>query len=169
VNVEIPHPIRIAKSKLLKTGELERAIALAALQVNGRGAILILVDSDDDCPAILAPALLARARAARNDLPIGVVLPNKEFESWFLAAAHSLGGRKGLPLGLEAPPNPEEVRGAKEWLNRQLVSGSYAPAVDQASLTGAFDIELARRAKSFDKCYREVVNLLDLARSYSEK
>lgn len=165
VNVEIPHPIRIAKSKLLKAGELERAVALAALTVKSRGAILVLVDSDDDCPAQLAPALLARARAARNDLPIAVVLPNREFESWFLAAAHSLGGRKGLPPDLEAPPNPEEVRGAKEWLNRRFVYGGYAPGVDQASFTGAFDLELARRAPSFDKCYREVVKLLQLAQN----
>jgi len=163
LSVEIPHPIRIAKSKLLKAGELERAIALAAIQVEGRGAILVLVDSDDDCPAQLAPALLARARAARSDLPIAVVLPNKEFESWFLASADSLGGRKGLPPDLAAPPNPEEVRGAKEWLSRQFSSGCYAPAVDQASFTGAFDIELARRAPSFDKCYRDVVGLLKVA------
>src|SRR5271169_802684 len=83
--VDVPHPIRIPKSKLLKPGELEKAVEFAAMRAEAGGGILIILDSDDDCPAQLAPDLLARTRAARGDLPSAVVLPNKEFESWFLA------------------------------------------------------------------------------------
>src|ERR1035438_1367136 len=49
--VQIPHPVRVTKSKLLKAGELERAVELAAITVGGNGAILVILDSDDDCPA----------------------------------------------------------------------------------------------------------------------
>jgi len=87
-----------------------------------------------------------------------------EFESWFLASARSLRGRRGLPQDLEPPDQPEEIRGAKEWLSNHIPGGAYAPTVDQASLTHALDLTLARRAASFDKCYREIVLLLGMLR-----
>ena len=162
--VDVPHPIRIPKSKLLKPGELEKAVRFAAMRAEAGGGILIILDSDDDCPAQLAPDLLARTRAARGDIPSAVVLPNKEFESWFLAAAQSLRGCRGLPKDLEPPPQPEAIRGAKEWLNQRVTTGAYSSNVDQASLTAVFDLEPARRAPSFDKCYREVIRLLETLR-----
>lgn len=90
--VVVPHPVRITKSKLLKSGELERAAALAALNAGHTGGVLVILDSDDDCPAHLGPELLTRVRIARADLPCAVVLAKREFESWFLASAESLRG-----------------------------------------------------------------------------
>jgi Domain of unknown function (DUF4276) len=162
--VRIPHPIRIPKSTLVKAGEIERAVQLAALNVDAEGAILVLLDSDDDCPAELGPALMSRATAARSDLPLAVVLANREFESWFLASAESFRGTKTFPEHVVPPDHPEEIRGAKEWLNRRLASGVYSPTADQASMTHALDIGLARRAASFDKFYREVRRLLGALR-----
>ncbi|SPE28623.1 conserved hypothetical protein [Candidatus Sulfopaludibacter sp. SbA3] len=95
---------------------------------------------------------------------MAVVLPNKEFESWFLAAAESLRGRRGFPEDLEPPPQREAVRGAKEWLSQRVKGGAYAANVDQTSLTAVFDLESAMRAPSFDKCYREVIRLLEVLR-----
>jgi hypothetical protein len=163
--ITIPHPVRATKSKLLKAGELERAAQLAALNAGENGGLLILLDSDDDCPATLGPDLLARVRAARGDLPSAVVLAKTEFESWFLASAQSLRGCRGLPDDLEPPDQPEEIRGAKEWLSHHIPGGAYAPTVDQASLMYALDFTLARRAASFDKCYREIVLLLEVLRA----
>ena len=102
-------------------------------------------------------------------MPIAVVMARREFEAWFLAAAGSLGGRRGLPGDVAAPPNPEDIRGAKEWLSQRIPSGAYSPAVDQASLAAVFDLELARGAPSFDKCYRDVVSLLEAAQRYAER
>jgi hypothetical protein len=165
--VDVP-TIRVTKSKLVRSGELERAVELAARRIEADGGILVVLDSDDDCPAQLAPALVARARAARGDLPCAVVLPNREFESWFLAAARSLRGYRGLPDDLDTPPQPESIRGAKEWLNEQMSTGAYSK-VDQASLTAVFDLDSARRAPSFDKCYREVIRLLETLRGRAER
>jgi hypothetical protein len=165
ISVEIPRPVRVTKSKLLKPGELERAVGLAALNVKGEGGLLVILDSDDDCPAQLGPQLLARAQSARRDLPSAVVLPKTEFESWFMAAAESLRGQRRLPHNLEPPAHPEEIHGAKEWLNERLVEGTYSPRVDQPSLTHAFDFALAQRAPSFGKCYRDVVRLLETLRA----
>lgn len=165
LQVMVPHPVRVTKSKLLKPGELERATELAALKAGGRGGVLILLDSDEDCPAQLGPELLGRVRLARADLPSSVVLAKREFESWFLASAESLRGNRGLPEGLESPEQPEEVAGAKEWLTNNMLGGTYASTVDQASLTNALDFTLARRAESFDKCYREILFLLETLRA----
>jgi len=81
LTVQIPHPVRITKSELLKPGELERAVQFAALRAGAGGGILVILDGDDDCPAQLGPALLARTRAARRDLASAVVIANREFES----------------------------------------------------------------------------------------
>jgi hypothetical protein len=100
------------------------------------------IDSDGDCPKELAPALLARAEgAAGGRYPIGVVLPKCEFESWFIAAAESVAGYRGLKDGLIAPPNPESIRDAKGWLEKQMPpGGKYSEPVDQPALAGIFDL-----------------------------
>jgi hypothetical protein len=148
------HIIRVAKSKLLKPGEVERAVRLAAMRAGTGGGLLLMLDSDDDCPAQLGPALAARVRTSRSDLPSVVLLANREFESWFLAAAAS--------FGIEAPPEPEVIRGAKEWIERHTPTGVYSPSADQPSYTARFDLQQARRAPSFDRCYRKLIGLLEM-------
>jgi len=120
-----------------------------------------LADCEDHAPCKLGPTLLARAKAARGDIPVGVVLAYREFETWFLAAAESLRGRRGLPADLEPPDNPEAIRGAKEWLGKHMPR-KYSETLDQPALTDKFDLGAARRIDSFDKCYREVMRLLQL-------
>lgn len=161
--VRVPHPIRITRSKLLKPDELERAAQLAALNAANNGGIVILLDSDEDCPAELGPRLLERVRSARADRPSSVVLAKKEFEAWFLASAASLRGYRGLPADLAPPTEPEEIAGAKEWLRERM--GSYASTIDQTALTTQFDLTLARQAASFDKCYRDITSMLQELRA----
>ncbi|MEA1950239.1 MAG: DUF4276 family protein, partial [Planctomycetota bacterium] len=125
-------------------------------------AILILLDADDDCPARLGPDMLRRAVAARSDVPIGVVLAKREFESWFLAAASSIAGQCELFSDLPEVPNPEGPRNAKGWLSSNMPEYKiYKPRTEQKALARVFDIELARKnSPSFDKCYREIERLL---------
>lgn len=161
-------PIRIARSKLMKAGELERAIELAARQAGSLGAILVLIDSDDECPAYLAPQLHARAERARKGFPISIVLAKREFEAWFLAAAESLRGRRGLRTDMTAPNDPEVIRDAKGWLRDRMPAGRrYRETLDQPALAAVFDLQTARKCGSFDKYYREVVRLIELVRPRS--
>jgi len=123
--------------------------------------ILVLIDADDDCPARLGPELLRRAQAYRSETPIGVVIAKSEFEAWFLAAARSLAGRRGLTPHLEPPDDPEAIRGAKGWLGRQMVSGhSYSDVIDQPKLAAVFDQYQARSSPSFDKLWRDLERLI---------
>ena len=168
----VPHvlnPLRVPAAKLQKPEELDRTIKLAALKLQGSGGILILVDCDDGCPATEGPALLAKARQIRPDMKISVVLAKKEYEAWFIAAAESLRNKRSLPNTLSRPSAPEEIRGAKEWLSRHMPQGiRYSETSDQAALTAVFDMEAARVADSFDKCYREIHALLSSLRETTD-
>ena len=165
--LNVLQPLRVSVNKLLKEGEIERSIIFTARKLQGRGGIIVIVDCDWDngCPAKDGPVLLKRAMNARSDIPISVILAKKEFEAWFLAASKSLRGKRGLPNDLEPPVNPESIRGAKEWLSEQMPQGgSYAETTDQPALTAMFDMEAARAADSFDKCYRDVKQMLETLR-----
>ena len=156
VPIEISRPILQQRGALLKEGGIESAVRLAAIEIDGSGAILILIDSEGTCPAELAPALLARAKTARSDKSISLVLAHHEYEAWFLASVSSLQGRCRLAADIQDHPNPGNVHGCKEWLeNRMPPTSKYSETADQPALTAAFDIQLARRAPSFDKLYRD--------------
>lgn len=160
--VEILRPIRVPRGKLLK--ELGRHVDLAARQTGPGGSVLVLLDADDDCPVATAPPLLQAAAAARSDINCAVVLPVSEFEAWFLAAAVSLRGYRGLPDDLEPPTEPESVRDAKGWLQARRADGfAYSPTTDQPALTAVMDLEAARSGSaSFDKLWRDIERLVSL-------
>jgi len=159
--VDVVRPIRVPRSTLLKHGELERAVQLAALNARPDGAVLVVLDAEDDCPRTMAPELLERVRSAIGHLPAALALAKREFEAWFLAAVESLCERRGLPPDLEAPPDPEAVRGAKEWLSDRMPLGQrYSETLDQPALAAVFDLECSRqRSRSFDKLCREISRL----------
>jgi hypothetical protein len=169
IGFEAPKPVRIPRSKLLKPGELERGVELASYHAQG-GGVLVLIDADDDCPATLGPQLLARARTVTQFAT--VVLAKSEFESWFLAAAASVAGRRGLATGLAAPATPEDIRDAKGWLTRAMGDphAAYSETLDQPALTAVFDLDAARVASaSFDKFSREMNAFLGKLQEHAEE
>jgi hypothetical protein len=149
----------------------ERAVAAGALRVSAKGGVLVLLDADDDCPAEHGPLLLGRAKAARPDKLVSVILANREFEAWFLAAAPSLAGQFGFPAQFRRPRNPETPRDCKGLLTRARPRGQpYKETVDQAPLTSVFDLKMAREhSDSFDKFYREVSRLLGIGEGESKE
>ncbi len=154
----------MSRNRVVRDGELERAVGLAAAQAGADGGILVLLDADRDCPAWLAPQLLARALAARSDRNIRVVLAKMEYEAWFLAAAASLAGRAGIDEAVDPPDDPEAVRDAKGWLSARMPPGRrYRETLHQASFSNMFDLDLARAAPSFDKLWRDVGSLIGAA------
>lgn len=160
--IDIPRPIRVHRNQVIEADALEQEVELASRRIGEQGAIFIILDSDDDCPAELGPALFHRASQVHNNLPVAVVLAKQEFEAWFLAAAESLRGRRGLKDDIHSPKNPEAIRDAKGWLSQQMGnSRRYRETRDQPALTALFDLEQARQADSFDKCYRDIVRLLE--------
>lgn len=160
--VNVPRPFRVQRQGFLTSGEFERSIEFAANQSGSGGRILILLDANSDCPKTLAADILRRARQARSDRTIQVVLAKMEYEAWFLATAESVAGRRDIRPDIVSPPDPEAVRDAKGWISKRMVPGrSYGPTTDQPALTAVFDMDTARKgAPSFDKLYRAVESLL---------
>ncbi len=157
--LNVVQPLRIAKGQIVKEPELRRAVELVARKSGTGGAILILLDADDDAACVLGPQLSAWAKAARPDRDIGVVVAVREYEAWFLAAARSLAGQRGLPTELEPPDAPERRGNAKRWLDERMLNG-YSETLDQPALTAVMALDQARQADSFDKLVRDIARLV---------
>jgi hypothetical protein len=86
----------------------------------------------------------------------------REFENWFIAGIEGLWGKRGIPDGLRPPANLESIRGAKEWISRNMAGGRrYHEPRDQPAFAELFDMERARMlSPSFDKLWREIEKLL---------
>jgi hypothetical protein len=145
---------------MAKPGELERAVRGAFLKNGFGGPVLVFLDADNDCPATLGPQLKKRAMAVAQGHNVLIIIAKCEFEAWFLAAAESLRGKQGLRDDLAAPPEPESIRGAKEWLRKNMAKERrYSESLDQAKLVGAMDLGAAWRCQSLDRLCREIVRL----------
>jgi hypothetical protein len=157
----ISKPIYLSRTKVKNESELKRTVDLAQRTRTGAEAILLLCDSDDDPPCLLAPELLSKARSMTH-LPVAIVLAKRELECWFLGAKESLRGVRGIRQDARNHSNPEDVRSGKEHLSENMESGRrYLETDDQPALAAKMDIEMARRnCPSFDKLVREVERLL---------
>jgi Domain of unknown function (DUF4276) len=162
VGLMTPKPALIFRGKITKERGVEHAVLGEAKRVPGVGGVLVLLDADDDCPAQLGPRLLERARASLPEKRIAVVLANREFEAWFLAAAPSLAGQHDLAAAFQMPVNPESPRDCKGLLSEARPKGKpYKPNIDQKVLASLFDMKMAREnSPSFDKFYRDIAWLL---------
>ncbi|MGC3992154.1 MAG: DUF4276 family protein [Chthoniobacteraceae bacterium] len=152
VDPKINPPSRIKAGSFLRNVDYFRKyVALAAAKAaQSSGLVLILLDCEDECPAILGPKLSQEANSVRHGTQVVVTLAHREYETWFLAAAESLRGFIGLPSHLVPPPSPENIRGAKEWLGRHMPI-TYDPIVHQVRLTSRFDLHSAMTVPSFKR------------------
>jgi hypothetical protein len=152
-------PIRRARADLVREDGIRRAVQLARRQ-RDCGAILIMFDSDDDCPKHIAPQVQAWGQAEANPIPCFVVVPTREYEAWFLATIESLRGIRCIRDDATSHPTPESRRGAAEEIERRMQPNSgYSKPTDQPALTARFDMATAyRRCRSF----RRMVNVFGL-------
>ena len=87
---------RVADPKRLKrnriTADLPRMLEYAAGEP-GCKAIIVIVDSDQECARDLA-ANIARVAAERNiALPVSIACPITEYEAWFIASIETIKGK----------------------------------------------------------------------------
>ena len=161
IELRIVKPVRVHRQQVVKPGRLEHYVETVAKLTGDDGRILILLDSNGDCPKVLAGALRRRAELARSDRRIRVVLAKMEYEAWFVAAADSLVGHCDIAPPATAVDHAESIRNAKGWLSRRMLgSRRYSPRSDQPTLTRVFDLDAARTASSFDKFWRDVDAIL---------
>jgi hypothetical protein len=167
--VEVTPPIRVRKDRFLnRNEEFNRYLRLAWLKAGLSGQVILLLDADDDCPVSAAASILKRANEIDRERDLAVVLANREYESWFLASAKSLVGRRGFRLEAEFDQvkfDAERIRDAKGWLKQRMVGNAYRETSDQAALSAVFDMQLARsNSRSFRKLWSELSRYLEAAR-----
>ncbi len=163
-NFQIGRPIRRKRSELSTEDQLRRSVRLALGTPECCG-ILILFDSDDDCPAVVGPQVQQWARTEAGEIACEVVLAHREYEAWFLSAAESLRNFRGVEPDAVSHPEPETVRDCKGALEEKMLAGvSYFPTVDQAAFTAQFDIARAHLAsRSFRRLTTAFGNLVQAA------
>ena len=151
-DIGVGKPIRRKRSELVQQASVQRSVRLALLQPEC-GGILIVFDSDDDCPRNLAPQIEAWARIETGGIPCGVVMANREYEAWFLASLEALRGVRGIVADASSHAAPEAPRNAKGELRRHMIPGrGYSESVDQAAMTARLDFGAAYRGcRSFRK------------------
>ena len=156
-HVDVLPPIRVYKDRFLnRPDEFSRHLKLAAAKCGDAGWILILLDADDDCPAQKGAMVLAQAQAIIPHRRIAVVLANREYEAWFIAAAESLNGCRGFQSHAnDAQIDPEMPRNAKGWVRERMPAG-YGETTDQPAFSARLDLDLAhQRSRSFRKLCSE--------------
>jgi len=159
--VQINNPIRVKSGSFLNNNDyFSRMVSLAAAKAaQNTGFVLILLDCDDECPAVLGPRILERARNVRGDVGIIVVLLYREYETIFLTAAASLRGHFGLPPNLQPPADPTSIRNAKGWLGNYM-DVAYDPILHQRELSRLFDMTQAKQNHSFNRFYNIIEHLV---------
>ena len=150
-------PIRVRRDKFVnKNEEFRRQLLLAAAKCGEEGWILILLDADDDCPASRGAEILQKAQQHVPHRRLSVVLANREFEAWLIAAAQSLNGIRGFSAAPGEQTQAEIRRNAKGWVRERMRSGTYSEILDQPAFAARIDLQQAfDNSRSFRKLCKE--------------
>jgi len=162
-DVQVARPFRVKRNKVVRPGELERAVIQGVRDRADVAAVLVILDADDDDPLPLEASLLARCRQTMP-LPAAVVVAQRELEAWFLGCKDALRGFRGIRADAKAPEDPESIRGAKERLTRNMDGRTYLEVTDQPAFAHQMDLDLAlQRCASFrrlEAALREILRAL---------
>ncbi len=140
VDARVRSPMRPAKD-----GTFDHAVQVALRR--RADAVLVVCDSDDDCPAIWGPSALQKLTTICRG---AAVMAQREYESWLL---------HGVPLARDLEPDLiDNRRDAKKLLRESYPR--YLPSTHQLALTRELDIRRCwARSDSFDKLVRSIASL----------
>lgn len=127
------------------------------------GAILVLVDADDDCPVQIAQAMRTKADNAGISVPVQIVYANRMYESWFLASLTTV--MPSAEVSDAVVSDTDTIQNPKSLLNNLLQRRrGYKETRDQVAFTSRVDITLAHsRSRSFRRLCHAVEQLLAAA------
>jgi hypothetical protein len=141
VDGRVGSPMRPARD-----GLFDRAVQLA-LRSRRADGVLVLCDSDDDCPAAWGPSASERLGTVCQG---AAVMAQREYETWIL---------HGLERVADLEPQRIETRRDAKGLLRRYHAG-YRPGLHQLALTRQLDIARCwARSDSFDKLMRSIAEV----------
>ena len=128
----------------------------------GCGAILILVDADNECPVSLAKRLSQLCDEIGTSCPVQIVCTRRSYESWFLASLDTIKGLHGISDTASLSRDAEDVPNPKDWITDQMPDGrTYKETTHQAPFSRVIDLDLAHRnSRSFRRLCHAVEQLL---------
>ena len=149
--IDVGRPIRKPRSDFATENGVVRAVTLARREPSC-GGILLLFDSDNDCPAEMGPRVQDWAKSASGPIPCVVCMAHREYEAWFLATADTLREHKEMNANAGPHPSPESPRGAKGQLERRMAVDDYKESKHQAAFSAKMSLAAAyQRSRSFRK------------------
>lgn len=149
------------RGNLTKVGGLERFIRYAWKEPDC-GAILVLLDSEGECPRDIARGFSKRIIAMGVIFPVVIVVAHRAYEAWILASISTVAGHLDLAEGLEPPADAESIRHPKAWINANFPQGrAYKETQDQEAMTHLMDIGLASQTRSFRRFLHAVDEAVD--------
>ena len=156
--VDIPLPRRVQRTQIRRPGEVERHVQRLRQTQGPLGAVLLLVDADDDPWEMLEGELQARGEA--TGVPFRAVAAVRTFEAWCLAAKPSLRGVRGIRETAEVPAEgPEAVRNGANRLTDNMEGGRhYLKTEDAPAFAARMDLAMAREHSA---SFRRFCNALD--------
>jgi Domain of unknown function (DUF4276) len=167
--VDIPTPIRTRRDRFLRVEEEYRKVLGLAAAKAGGNPILVLLDADDDCPVDISGRIRRIVQTTIEHSSVGIVIADREFESWFLASAPTLSGNRTLSENLHVPEHSETIRNCKGWLSERMASKKYSEVLDQPAFANRICPSMAsQHSRSFKKFSKEVTRLLGLSNHLNE-
>ena len=148
------------RSNLTKTEGLERFIKYAWKE-RDCGAILVLLDAENECPREIAREFGTRVEALGVLFPVIIVVAKRMYEAWIVASITTIAGRFGLPQNLTCPPDAEAIPNPKSWIDQRMPAGrAYKETQDQEAMTALIDLDLASSCRSFRRLEHGIMEAL---------
>ena len=113
--------------------------------------VLWLFDSEDECPVHLLKEIAGTMEDIDVRFPLAFGLWYREFETMFMYCPECIEDRYGVDIPGDAIPEPpERIRGAKEWISKQLPKGQiYKESIDQEKMVANLDLQKLNAYRPF--------------------
>lgn len=144
------HAIRKNISRFIKMAMLEKA------------PVLWLVDCDDGDWQVQQHDLEAALANEYLPYPVRFSLMVKEYEALFLAEPATTKKVLSISEEIEFPLDPENIRGAKEWLSSKMPKGyAYKETTHQEKLSASINLSLlAENSPNFRRFETNLIELI---------
>ncbi len=159
-DLRILRPIRAKRGDFNKQEKTTQLIKLAKSKIPTVPAVIIvLFDADTSCAKECAEQVRQWASTIIRDIPIFIVVPVQEYESWILGGLEGLKGYNHISSEPETFKYPEKIRNAKWRVSQQMVGNfSYSETIDQVKFSSQFSLPDAySKCRSFRKLIKDCI------------
>jgi hypothetical protein len=168
-DVNIYRPYRLPRGKMTKADQWDGILTLAIRRIEDgmsegdRGLVLVLCDSDDDCPISVRESIESQIRITSSRVDFQVVVAQKEFEAWFLTCRASFEGHHECVQPIPQIDDIPLIRDAKGYFERSILKPGryYSEVVDQPKFSALINFKVD--SENNDRSLRRFTEVLSRA------